>query len=324
VVSHGRRVRRDVPTRAAAGQGCRLLSSCLARQVISGIIRGVCAGQPDPERRSAAHTFKPEVSEREAQVDTIQFYDSNCQVGRYNHRIEGAPYSTAEAVQDAASLGIARRLVYHAMAKEHSPVIGNRRLVEAVGGTQTLTPCWAVSTWVTGEMAAPADLISELRQAGVRAVRFFRHSYHIPMAEWSLGPLWTALERHRVPVLLDVGDRWATMDGFDANEVHALCSSHPELPVVLIKHRIRYNRQVYQLMEACPNLRLELSGYWHYRAVEEICGRFGACRLLFGTNWPYMDSSFAIAAVMYADVSRDTKVAVAGENLSALLEGIQW
>ena len=77
-------------------------------------------------------------------------------------------------------------------------------------------------------------------------------------------------------------------------------------------------------MASCENLRLELSGYWHYRAVEEICGRFGDYRLLFGTNWPNMDSSIAIAAVSYAEVSPETKVDVAGGNLRALLEAVRW
>jgi predicted TIM-barrel fold metal-dependent hydrolase len=114
------------------------------------------------------------------------------------------------------------------------------------------------------------------------------------------------------------------MDPFNSDEVYALCHAHPNLPVILVKHRFRFNRQVYELFEACQNLRMELSGYWHYRGVEEICGRFGDHRLLFGTNWPYMDSSFAVAAVTYAEVSDGTKAAVAGGNLAALLEEVRW
>lgn len=125
-------------------------------------------------------------------------------------------------------------------------------------------------------------------------------------------------------LFLDVGARWATMDTFDADAVYALCHAHPNLPVILVKHRIRYNRQVYHLFEACPNLYMELSGYWHYRAVEELCARFGAERLLFGTNWPYMDSSFAIAMVMYAQVSEAEKAAIASGNLQQLLEAVRW
>ena len=91
-----------------------------------------------------------------------------------------------------------------------------------------------------------------------------------------------------------------------------------------MKHRLRYNRQVYQLLEACPNLLLELSGYWHFQAVEAICTRFGDHRLIFGTNWPYMDSSFVVAMVMYADVPVSSKAAVAGGNLISLLEAVVW
>ena len=254
----------------------------------------------------------------------IKFFDANCQLGRYNYRPAGSPYSLDDLLTDSARHSVSRRLVYHAMAREHNVGIGNRRLMAETAANEMLVPCWAVSTWVTGEMPRPADLVAQMRAQEVRAVRFFRHFYDVPMAEWSLGALWSVLEAHRIPLFLDVGDRWATMDRFDTEEVHALCHAHPNLPVILVKHRIRYNRQLYQLLEACPNLRFELSGYWHYRGVEEITSRFGTERLLFGTNWPYLDSSFAIAAVMYAEVSDETKSAVAGGNLETLLEGVVW
>jgi len=253
-----------------------------------------------------------------------RFFDANCQVGRHNQRIEGTPYALGDLIADMREQAIAARLVHHAMAKENDTAAGNSRLMREITGQEGLYPCWGLGTWVTGEMSRPADLLRQLRESNVRAVRFFRYSYAIPPDEWSMGELWTALEEHCVPLVLDLGQRWATMDELGAREVWELCHAHPNLPVILTKHRIRFNRQVYQLFEACPNLRLELSGYWHYRMVEDICLRFGRQRLLFGTNWPYMDSSFAIAAVMYAEVSDEDRVAVAGGNLRSLLEAVQW
>ena len=254
----------------------------------------------------------------------IGFFDANCQVGRHNQRHPGAPYALGDLLADMREQGIVRRLVHHAMAKEHSVAIGNTRLMAEIAPHGDLCPCWAVSTWVTGEMPRPRDLAAMLRASGVRAVRFFRHYYHVPMAEWSLEPLWSELEAHRIPLILDGGDHWADIRDLDTELVYQLCHAHPNLPVIYTEHRIRFNRQVYQLLEACPNLRLELSGYWHYRAVEDICQRFGVERLVFGTNWPYMDSSFAIAMVTYAQVSDAEKAAVAGGNLSSLLEAVQW
>lgn len=254
----------------------------------------------------------------------IAFFDANCQIGRHNFRLEGTPFAVEDLAADMEARGIARRLVHHSMAKEYNPAVGNQRLMEEIAPHQGLDACWAMGAWVTGEMPPPEQLVAFMQGAGVRAARFFTRYHYVPMSEWSLGTLWSALEAHRIPLFLDIGHRWATMDDFDPEPVYRLCHAHPALPVILVKHRMRYNRQPYQLLTACPNLRLELSGQWNYRAVEDICRRFGSGRILFGTNWPYMDSSFAVAAVMYAEIDETERQAVAGGNLRELLEGVRW
>jgi predicted TIM-barrel fold metal-dependent hydrolase len=254
----------------------------------------------------------------------IVFYDANCQIGRHNYRLEGTPFAVEDLASDMEAQGIARRLVYHSVAKEYSPAVGNQRVLQEVAPYSGLDACWAMGAWVTEEMPRPEELAAAMQAAGVRAARFFTRYHYVPMGEWSLGVLWSELEVHRIPLFLDLGYRWATMDDFDPEPVYQLCHNHPELPVILVKHRMRYNRQPYQLLATCPNLRLELSGQWNYRAVEDVCRRFGPERILFGTNWPYMDSSFAVAAVMYAEISDVERAAVAGGNLQQLLESVQW
>jgi hypothetical protein len=257
-------------------------------------------------------------------MEALTFFDANSQVGRFNFRAEGAPYSAEQSLQDMQHSGIARRLAYHSVAKEGNPAPGNDLLQRELAGHDGLLPCWAVTTWVTGEMPEPEALVAKMRSEGVRAARFFRRYFHVPVQEWSLGRLWSALEAAHVPLFYDYGFRWATIEELDVDEIYGLCQAHPGLTVILTQHRIRFNRQVAALLAACPNLKLELSGYWHYRGVEDVVRRFGVDRLLFGTNWPYMDSSFAIAAVTYADVSEAERAAVAAGNLTALLEAVTW
>jgi uncharacterized protein len=257
-------------------------------------------------------------------VDELRFFDANCQIGRYNFRRDGTPYTLASLINDMITQGIAQRLAFDALAREHNPMLGNRRLMEQIQDAPDLAPCWAIGTWTTGESAEPDEWLRQLQANHVRTVRYFRHYYQVSPAEWSLGSLWRVLEDHRIPLFYDASERFAAMDPFDAEELYQLCHAHPQLPVILVKHRLRFNRQVYQLMAACPNLHLELSGYWHHRAVEAICTRFGEQRLLFGTNWPYMDSGFAIAAVTYARISNSARRAVAGENLLRLMEEVRW
>jgi hypothetical protein len=129
----------------------------------------------------------------------FSFFDANAQLGRYNFRVEGGPYSLSALLEDMQARGIGRRLVYHALSREDSAPLGNERLMHELVGHAELVPCWAVSTWVTGEMPPPADFIAQLRDNQVRAVRFFRHAYTVSPAEWAMGPLWSALEQAQVP-----------------------------------------------------------------------------------------------------------------------------
>ena len=41
----------------------------------------------------------------------IEFFDANCQIGRHNYRLDGAPFTLDELARDMSAQGIARRLV---------------------------------------------------------------------------------------------------------------------------------------------------------------------------------------------------------------------
>ena len=51
--------------------------------------------------------------------------------------------------------------------------------------------------------------------------------------------------------------------------------------------------------------------------------RFGAERLLFGTNMPQGAGSAAIAMITYADISLEEKKLIASENLNRILGGVK-
>ena len=99
-----------------------------------------------------------------------------------------------------------------------------------------------------------------------------------------------------------------------------ICHAFPRLPVVITENRISYTqRKLYQALDSCPNLHLDVSTVWIGRIVEFIAERWGAERLLFGSALPTRDPAVTIGQVAYADLPAADIEAIAGGNLRRLL-----
>jgi hypothetical protein len=224
----------------------------------------------------------------------------------------------AGLTKEMATAGVEEALVYHTIARDADPALGNSRLMEEIKGHPELHPVWVVLPHHTAEMPPPAKLLPEIAARGVRAVRMFptktHHSYSL--ADWSAGELLSALEEARVPVFIDA-------EIIPWEEVRVLLKTYPHLPLVMANCNYRQNRFLYPLFEKFPNLYVETSWFMGAGAVEDVVERFGSRPLLFGTNMPRYTGTAGVALIAYADIGRKDKEAIAGGNIRKILEETQ-
>lgn len=240
----------------------------------------------------------------------LSFFDCNCQVGRFGAPRPGLALTPDDLEAELAHFGVARALAYHALAKEYSPAEGNRALLE--DRRPWLEPCWVVMPHHTGELPAPRDLLREMDQAGVRAVRLFPKDHTWHLGEWSSGELLEALAQEGIVTLLDP-------EQTDWDEVDAVCRRHPQLPLILLRPNYRTARFLYPLFERHANLHIEFSFYQAHQGIEEVCQRFGAHRLVFGSGLPTFSPGGPVAMVTYADLGQSDKQVIASGTLCRLL-----
>ena len=143
--------------------------------------------------------------------------------------------------------------------------------------------------------------------------------HRIPMSEWLVGDLLTELERHKIPLFLDYGNKHWSNEFTDWDEVHRICVEHPCLPVVLVHEGLGTFRTVFALLRKCGNLHIELSYYQLGSALEAICSEVGPEPLIFGSGMPVYDPGLPMSMVAYSRVDRAAKEAIAGGNLRSLL-----
>jgi hypothetical protein len=248
-------------------------------------------------------------------TNKLEFFDCSCSVGRtgYPHLLD-IPDADG-LLREMEIAGVEEALVYHTAARDGHPPLGNARLLEEIRGRSGLYPVWVLLPHHTGEMPPPKELLSEMKDKGIRAARLYptRLQHGFTLADWCAGELLRALERARFPLILDI-------EIVTWEEVFSLLDRYPRLPLILSNFSYRHNRYLYPLWEKFSNLYVEISRFMGGGAVEDAVRRFGAARLLFGTNMPQYTGTAAVARLTYADISKEGKGAIAGHNLRRLLK----
>jgi predicted TIM-barrel fold metal-dependent hydrolase len=209
-------------------------------------------------------------------------------------------------------IGISEALTFHTMAKEYAPSVGNEMLLQEIQG-KPLHPCWVVMPHHTGEMPAPDELLAQMKAKGVRALKVFPAHQQFTLADWCAGDLLSMIEANGIPLFVD-------MDQTNWAQVAEIMGNHPKLNLILLKTSYRSDRMMYPLFEKYEGLRIEAATYQVTMGIEEVCRRFGARRLLFGTGLPVTEAGPSISQIAYAQITDEEKQMIAGANLRKLLD----
>jgi hypothetical protein len=247
----------------------------------------------------------------------VQWFDACARLGRTRARPHYEPEGTPENLLAAMDrFGITEALVYSAHGDETHPSVGNRLLLDITRANPRLHPCLTLLPPATGEFPPPSEHIPELIEQGVRAVRLTPSAHAYDLNEAICGELLIALQQHRVPLFIDVAafPHWDTLD--------ALAGQYPELPIVLTSFQYGMTRNAYSVLLRRANLYAELHGYELHDGLEDLLPRIGAHRLLFGTGWPEYTPASPMTMLASARIGRPEKIAIARENLTALLAGV--
>jgi len=244
------------------------------------------------------------------------FFDCNCMIGKRADRREGEPWSLEELLADMNTCGISEALVTHALSRDYDPAAGNQEISRLVAGTRVLHGCWAILPPSSGEIPAPNAFLREMLAKGIDAAIAYPHAHNYSLAGWSVGPLLSALENYRMPLLLPFGQS-------DWEEIERLCGEHTSLPVIVTGLNYRQLRFLLPLWEKYHNLFVDLSWFSIHDGLAYLAERGVLRQVLFGTNYPLYEPGAAVTMVTYANLKEDERRMVAGETLREIIRGIR-
>ncbi|MGD9518185.1 MAG: amidohydrolase family protein [Armatimonadota bacterium] len=252
----------------------------------------------------------------------ITYFDARCYLGRYLQTVEGQPIDEPSLLSGMDHFGIHEALVLDSLSVASNPMAGNRRILERTANHPRLHPAWAGLLPHSREFPPPREFVSEMKECGVGAVYLFYRQFDLPLDDWGVDELLSAMVEERVPLFLCATDLLepGAIDCTDWTSVVDLCRRFPELPVVATEDRIYCSqRALYEALAACPNLRIDLSVLWLHKRIEFIAREFGADRLVWGSHLPERTPGSPLMQLNYSDLSEDELRKIAGGNMRDLL-----
>jgi len=126
-----------------------------------------------------------------------------------------------------------------------------------------------------------------------------------------------------MPVFIDMEiGHWS--EPIPWNDIADLCDLYPNVPIIVTRLGCGDNRYLFPLMKRCRNLYFEISYYAAHLGLEGIAKRFGAKRMLFGTDAPVHAPACPIGMLYYSGLTEEEKADVAGGNLERLIGEIRY
>jgi len=249
----------------------------------------------------------------------LPFFDAHVTVGPRKVVFKEQVGGTEATFRRLEECGIRESLVHHTRSVEDAPQTGNRLLAGEIRGRPGTHPVWALMPFSTGELGTPVEVRAALKAEGIRAVILAPAAHQWNNAEWCAGDLYAMLEAMRMPVFV----RYRPPD-YTWDELHSLLVNHPRLPVILRNVHYTVDRTLFRLLDLCPNLHMETSKYVVFFGIEDVVRRFGAERLIFGSETPFLSPGSPVTALALSPLPQGDKEKIARGNLVRLLEGIDY
>jgi len=241
------------------------------------------------------------------------FFDAHVRIGARGAKHAALRWRLDQLIAEMEQCSISAALVWSFQSVRYDAMFGNRELVSQLSEYQNLFAGWNVLPHGTGEFPHPAELVREMRQAGVRACCIHPRTNAWDLFGDHVRPLFDELRAHKIPCFLHRAeiDSWRQLDLFLEN--------NRGLAVVLSGAGWSEQRYMIPLLRKYSDLHVTLESAQINRGIEDLCAWGHSGQVLFGTNAPAMSMGAHRCYVDYAEATGLQKSAVASGNLMRLL-----
>jgi len=252
----------------------------------------------------------------------MKFFDCNASFGTPMLRPIRFAESAQELLKEMDFYGISQALVYHARQCDDSPVVGNEILLNEIDGFDRLHGTFAILPLHTGELGSLEAIVEKMRAKNVRVFWAFPAEHKFLMTRAALAALYDTMVERNLPLFISVNECCGGIGGWYL--IEKILSDAPDLTLVVTDHGSWGQDRFFRpLIERYQNLYLDTSAYELDGGIKDLCGEYGAERLLFGTGFPRLNPGGPILTLAQADISTREREMISSGNLERILRRVR-
>ncbi len=264
-----------------------------------------------------------------------KFYDINFWIGEnnYSEKLTIPDNSLKKLLSDRKkNFNITGNLITHHISFFYYPRVGNDIL------TNTIADEDLNEYELSGAMAMEQDYFSEPAgfekglksryQQGFRILRLFPRTHKYPFENGGFGKFYRVLNSHRFPVMISLDEIDITGNkNIEWERVLEIAARFTNIPFILdggTSKELMFNSYLFSLLGSSENIYLTTHNLLAMDQLEDLVGAGGEKRLLFDSNFPYLETHLSVGRIVSSGLSLENKSRIAGLNIKDLFKGIEF
>jgi len=248
----------------------------------------------------------------------IKFFDANVYVGLPKRSIYKPVVSSKELLEELDRQGIEKAVVWHISQYDLSPIEGNKILSEVIKGEERLYGSWVILPPQTGEVITE-NFFKDMKENRIVSLRAFPDYQRFFLERIVFGSFLNEVSERKIPLLLSMEK------GISWQGVYHLMQEFPSITCILCDIGIHgVDRYTWPLLENYKNVYLETSllalGCGHLEATVK---KYGAERIVFGSNFPERYPESSVLEVLHSDISEKDREKIVSLNLERIISEVK-
>ena len=246
----------------------------------------------------------------------LMFFDANCRVGDFGNANPGVK----ELLSDMDYYGVDKALIRH-NGIPMAPLSTNQeiaRMLREEDPDQRLTGAWCILPDSCDEIPEPDEFFRQMKENRIGAITLSPFEHRYQPRRIVIGKIMDAAAERKVPVLLDAfAGQWDKM--YDFLEIF------PKNTFIYVENWGKWgsDRNIRPLLENYENFYFEIARYWVPEGVRALAEKYGAERILYGTNFPAGNQGNGMLQLKHSGLDDESIAKIAGKNLERILKGAE-